>query len=294
MKNTKKLIRIACSLLLLAATIVTIYPISTRAAQIENNLVVNPGFEMQGSGGVADAANWTEGTNHVRASDKFHNGGWALHSTFRGAGTDTRTTTPIAVSPSTTYTYSGYIWRTTSAGGACMDMNDVAGERQLCTGVTGSWQYLSGTWDSGSNNNVTLRLITDGLPTGDIWFDDISLIGPDGPTPTPTNTPTITPTPVVTFTPPPAGNLVLNPGFETAGNGAADAANWAEGTGHVRASDKFHLGGWALRSTFRGAGTDTHSAAPMAVTPNTNYVFSGYIWRENSTGAACMDMNDLA
>jgi hypothetical protein len=103
--------------------------------------------------------------------------GWALHSTFRGAGTDTRTAAPITIQPNTTYTYSGYIWRTNSTGGACMDMADIAGEVQLCTSKTGSWQFLSGTWNSGSNTSVTLRLITDGSPTGDIWFDDISLVG---------------------------------------------------------------------------------------------------------------------
>jgi hypothetical protein len=69
-----------------------------------------------------------------------------------------------------------------------MDMNDIVGERQLCTSASGSWQYLSGTWSSGSNTSVTLRLITDGSPTGDIWFDDIALVGPSGPTATPTNT----------------------------------------------------------------------------------------------------------
>ncbi|MBN2119257.1 MAG: hypothetical protein JW730_21985 [Anaerolineales bacterium] len=137
------------------------------------NLVLNPSFETAGSN-AADAANWTEGLNHTRASDKFHTGGWALHSRFRGIGTDTRTTVPIAVSPNKAYTYSGYVWRTDKTGGACMDMADIPGERQLCAVTSGSWQFLSGTWNSGSNTSVTLRLITDGSPTGDIWFDDIS------------------------------------------------------------------------------------------------------------------------
>src|SRR5512138_1825196 len=159
----------------------------TKPLPVAGNLVLNPGFEMAGSS-AADAANWTEGANHTRASDKFNTGTWSLHSTYRGAGTDTRTTAPIAVNPNTTYTYSGYIWRTNSTGGACMDMADLVGERQLCTTASVSWQYLSGTWNSGSNTSVTLRLITDGSPTGDIWFDDISLAGPSGPTATPTNT----------------------------------------------------------------------------------------------------------
>src|SRR5512143_3845148 len=120
--------RIVCSIVLVLSGLASLLSSTGVAvAQSDGNLVLNPGFETAGSS-AADAASWTEGTNHTRASDKFHNGGWALHSTFRGAGTDSRTTAPIAVSPSTTYTYSGYIWRTTSAGGACMDMNDVAGE----------------------------------------------------------------------------------------------------------------------------------------------------------------------
>jgi hypothetical protein len=161
--------------------------ILTNTLPADGNLVLNPGFEAAGSN-AADAADWTEGTNHARASDKFHTGGWSLHSTFRGAGTDTRTTVPIAVNPNTTYTYSGYIWRMNSTGGACLDMNDLAGERQLCATTSGSWQFVSGTWDSGSNTSVTLRLITDGSPTGDIWFDDIALVGTGGPIATPTNT----------------------------------------------------------------------------------------------------------
>jgi hypothetical protein len=207
-------------------------------------------------------------------------GGWALHSTFRGLGTATRTTAPIAVSPHTDYLYSGYIWRANSTGGACLDMNDMAGERQLCTDIAGSWQHVSGTWNSGSNTSVTLRLITDGSPTGDIWFDDISLFGAD-----PVITP-IPPTATQTSTPMPSSNLVLNPGFEMPGNSAADAADWTEGPNHTRASDKFHSGSWVLHSTYRGIGTDTHTTVPIVVKPNTSYTYSGYVWRTNAIGGA--------
>jgi len=289
---------------------------ATNTSSASGNLVLNPGFETTGSS-AADAANWTEGTNHTRASDKFHTGGWSLHSTFRGPGTDTRTAAPILVSPNTTYIYSGYIWRTNTAGGVCMDMADIVGERQLCTGATGSWQFLSGTWSSGSNTSVTLRLITDGSPTGDIWFDDISLLGPGNPGVTLTNTPVVstntpvmltntpvvltntpvfptnTQPPAVTNTPATSGSLVLNSGFETQGTSAADAANWTEGANHIRASDKFHTGGWSLHSTFRGTSTDTRTAAPITVSPNTTYTYSGYIWRANATGGVCLDMADI-
>jgi hypothetical protein len=56
-----------------------------------------------------------------------------------------------------------------------MDMNDIVAETQLCTTTTGSWQFKSGTWNSGASTSVILRLITDGSPNNTNWFDDISL-----------------------------------------------------------------------------------------------------------------------
>ena len=279
-------------------------PIQVHAA----NVVQNPGFETAG-GSASDAANWTEGSLHARASDKFNTGAWSLKSTFRGAGTDTRQT--VSISTSTTYTYSGYIWRTNTVGGACMDMNDIVGELTLCSSTVGSWQFKSGTWGSGSNTSVTLRLITDASPTGDIWFDDISLDSGTGPTNTPTNTtaptntptdtpigPTNTPTntPVgptntPTNTPVSSGNVIQNSGFETAGGGgAADAANWTEWTNQVRASDKFNTGAWSLKSTVTTNGATSQGVSVVA---STAYTFSGYAWKTNTVGNACIDMADL-
>src|SRR5689334_24803298 len=122
--------------LILAAYSIGAYflqPMSVQAA----NVVQNPGFETAGTGGAADAANWTEGANHARANDKFNTGAWSLKSTYRGTGTDTRQT--VTVATNTNYTYSVYIWKTTSVGGSCADMNDLVGEVQLCvTTQTGS------------------------------------------------------------------------------------------------------------------------------------------------------------
>jgi hypothetical protein len=262
------------------------------------NVVQNSGFETAGTGGAGDAANWTEGANHARASDKFNTGAWSLKSTYRGAGTDTRQT--VTITTNTTYTYSGYIWRTNSVGGACLDMNDIVGELTLCVTTAGSWQFVSGTWNSGPNTSVTLRLITDASPTGDMWFDNLSLDSGAGPTNTstntpvpPTNTPTNTPVgPTNTPTNTPASvNVVQNPGFETSGGSANDAANWTEGVNHTRASDKFNTGAWSLKSTYRGAGTDTRQT--VSITANTAYTYSGYVWRTNTVGNACLDMNDI-
>lgn len=306
-------LRIVCSIALIVSSLASLFSISG-VAQASGNLVLNSSFEAQGSGGLTDAADWIEGTNHTLASDNFHTGGWSLHSTFTGTGTNTRTAAPITVNPNTVYTYSGYIWRTNSTGGACLDMADIAGELQLCASTAGSWQFVSGTWNSGSNTSVTLRLVTDGSPTGDIWFDDISLVENTVITDTPLATDTaagstntsVPPTNLVTQTntsvPATAsqvnallttGNSILNSGFETQGVSLTDAANWTEGTSHTRDSSKFYTGGWSLRSTFRGTGTSTRTSAPIAVSPNTTYIYSGYIWRTNSTGATCMDMADI-
>jgi hypothetical protein len=294
--NKKNILRIFCLTLLI---LVGFFPLSFRAnvAQAQSgNVVLNPSFETAGSGGAADAANWTEGTNHTRASDRFHTGAWSLKSTFTGGGTSTNQS--VTVQTNRAYTYSGWIWRQSTTGGSCMDMNDIAGEVSLCTGTTGSWQFVSGTWNSGSNTSITLRLITDGTPNNSIWFDDISLVST---TPTATNTSTRTNTPTntpitPTFLPPtvvPPANVVLNPSFETAGlGGAADAANWTEGTNHTRASDRFHTGGWSLKSTFTGAGTSTNQT--VSVSANSAYTYSGWIWRQSTTGGSCMDMSDIA
>jgi hypothetical protein len=309
----KNVLRITCVLLFMLSGLAFLLLPGHAAAQVGGNLVLNPDFETAGTGGAADAANWSEGLNHARASDKFHSGGWSLKSTYTGTGTSTRTSAPIAVLANHSYTFSGWIWRDSTTGGSCMDMNDVAGEAQLCTTVTGSWQFKSGVWNSGSNTSVTLRLITDGSPNGNVWFDDISLVDNASTTGTPTatvtnastNTPTNTPagpstntptrTPTNTATSAPSSNLVLNPSFETAGaGGAADAANWTEAASHTRTSDKFHTGGWSLKSTYTGTGVSTDTTVPIAVTANTAYTYSGWIWRDSTTGGSCMDMNDVA
>ena len=132
----KKLTLLIGNVLVVCA--LTAYAVTLQSPSIvlAANVVLNPGFETAGAGGAADAANWTEGTLHARASDKFNTGAWSLKSTYRSTGTDTRQT--VSISTNTTYTYSGYIWRTNTVGGACMDMNDIAGELTLCVSTAGS------------------------------------------------------------------------------------------------------------------------------------------------------------
>ena len=65
--------------------------------------------------------------------------------------------------------------KSSTTGGACIDMNDINNEMQLCAAQTNTWQFVSGTWNSGSYTSVVIRLVTDGNPNGPIWFDDVRL-----------------------------------------------------------------------------------------------------------------------
>jgi hypothetical protein len=109
---------------------------------------------------------------------------------------------------------------------------------------------VSGTWSSGANTSLVLRLVTDGTPNGPSWFDDLS-IAPVGP--------------------PPPQNLVPNPSFETADASSADAASWTEGTGHTRSADRSKSGAWAMKADLAGA-ANAASRATLTVTPNTTYL----------------------
>jgi hypothetical protein len=97
-----------------------------------------------------------------------------MKSTFTGSGTASRTAA-LPVTPNKTYTFSGWIYKASTTGAACLDMNDITGELQICANQTNVWQQVSGSWNSGSHTSVMIRLVTNGTPNGSIWFDDISL-----------------------------------------------------------------------------------------------------------------------
>jgi hypothetical protein len=253
---------LTAALVVFLATILIVWS-PPPVAMADTNGVANPSFETAGTS-ASDAASWTEGTNHVRSGDRFHSGGWSIKSTFTGTGTSTRGSA-ITVSPNRSYVLSGWIYKAATAGAAYIDMFDIPGELNLNATQTNVWEFVSGTWNSGTTTSVTIRLVTDHTPNGSIWFDDIALE---------------------------PANILANPSFETAGATSADAASWTEGSSHARASDGVHGGGWALRSTYTGAGTSTRSAA-ITVTPDTTYTLSGYIWATNSAGNAYIDMLDI-
>jgi calcineurin-like phosphoesterase family protein len=129
-----------------------------------------------------------------------------------------------------------------------------------------------------NGSQLTYQAVDDTGAVFDTWTLTKGAATP-GPTPTPTPTPA------------PSSNLVPNPGFET--GTTIDATRWTEGTSHARASDRPHGGAWSLKSTFTGTGTSTRSVA-IAVVPNTTYTYSAWIYKGSTTGAAYVDMSDIA
>ncbi len=144
-----------------------------------------------------DATYWSEASSHQRSNDQVHSGQSALRSTFTsnsGGGVST-VSEPIAITPNTVYTLSGWIYKTATAGSAYIDMNDIPGELTLAATQNHQWQYVRGTWNSGTNTSLRLRLVTDGNVNGWVWFDDLALVSATAP----------------------ATNLVPNPSFEASG-----------------------------------------------------------------------------
>jgi hypothetical protein len=145
------------------------------------NLIPNGSFETAG-GSTTKARSWLPGSLHGRSTERAHLGRWALRSTFIGSSANTGADThlaAIAVTPDTDYVLSGWVYKDSGRGAACLDMNDISGELQICAGPAMGWQLVSGTWNSGTHREVVIRLVTDN-PNGPIYFDDIALRVADG------------------------------------------------------------------------------------------------------------------
>lgn len=121
-----------------------------------------------------------------KSSDKANSGLNSLKCNARGQSVCVCTATTVDVKKNTDYVLSGYVYRADNSAWAYIDMNDRAGEVQLLdTTSYGTFNYVTGVWNSGDSTQVQIRLVVEpnytinqhlkeGI-TGDIWFDDISL-----------------------------------------------------------------------------------------------------------------------
>ena len=124
-----------------------------------------------------DASNWTEATQHSRNGERAHTGEFSIKSIYTNtncvAGVAS-VSKSVSVQPNTNYVLSGWIYREATTGAARLDLTP-SGFSVNSTTQAGMWQYVSGTWNSGSNTSVQVRLVTDCNINGPAWFDDVSL-----------------------------------------------------------------------------------------------------------------------
>lgn len=136
------------------------------------------------------------------------------------------TTTPIAVTPNTTYFFEAWIlnWSTTSVGTDAARLTFRANGVDLLTASAsgvGVWTPVSAMWNSGASTTVSLELFNS-TPTlvgndfaiDDIFFDVTSSIQTPTPTLTPTSSPTVVPptlTPTSTPTVPATATATRTP-----------------------------------------------------------------------------------
>lgn len=175
----KRLLSLLLSLIITASAFATITAqFSASSVSYGDNLILNPSFES--------ASDWGFSGNMFRSSDKSKNGSYSLKCNSRGQSVCVCVANTITVERNTDYLLSGYVYRSDNSAWAYIDMNDRTGEQQLLDISTyGSWQYVTGVWNSGNSTSVQVRLVVEpnytinqhqkeGI-TGDIWFDDISL-----------------------------------------------------------------------------------------------------------------------
>lgn len=172
----KKLISVLMSIVIIISCVCVGF--GADALVVNSNLIDNPSFEYN--------SGWGFGSLY-RTDEKAYSGAYSIKSSVRGVSVLVANGTPISVKPNTDYIFSACVFRSDNSAWAYIDMNDMAGELQLLNTETyGKWQYVAGVWNSGNATQVTPRIVVEpnysinqhlgaGI-TGDIWFDDISLI----------------------------------------------------------------------------------------------------------------------
>ncbi|MDP4119925.1 MAG: starch-binding protein [Bacillota bacterium] len=91
----------------------------------------------------------------------------------------------------------------------------------------------------------------------------------------------------VTPPPPSKENTVSDASFEQ------NSSVWTYGGAMTHATDKSNTGSASAKSTLRGKGASVVSQT-VTVSPNTDYIYSGYIYRSDNSAWAYIDMSDIA
>lgn len=136
--------------------------------------LANFGFE---NGTGVDATDWVESGNADRVSDRAFEGAYSMK--FSGAMPLGQATNQanVAVSPSTRYEISAWVYNNLTAGAAYLDLNDLPEEcNAMATRTSGVWQFVSCAFTTAAGRTLlTVRMVVDGAPAGEVWFDNVSV-----------------------------------------------------------------------------------------------------------------------
>lgn len=170
----------ACALALIVS--------SAHAAVIQGPFVANTGSWTPVTNGgfeTGDTTGWAGSLSAV--NDHPQNASLPYTNTYAGKlvspadfpGSGFAVLNSVSVQQNTDYVVSGFFYRTATTGFAYIDFNDIAGEPTVLTdqSFVGEWQFAHIAWNSGSNTNVTLRVVMDnGVTQGQtMYFDEIAV-----------------------------------------------------------------------------------------------------------------------
>ncbi len=241
---------------------------------------IDEAFSVDGS--FETSTGWSMGIPASTFIDgvRPHEGSKSLHCSAAGTQIAIANSIAIPVEQNTDYIYSAYIYREDDSTWAYIDFNDAAYELQVRGSKVGEWEKVTGIWNSGSNESISLRTVVEGNHTtgtaiaGDVFFDDITFEKAD-----------------------PQTTGLVNGSFELMGeDGAANAYGW---TGMSSPADAMVVdntrafdGEYAFHSRVRETGLGIAYSKLFSVKPNTDYMVSCRIYRDDTSGWTYVDMCD--
>lgn len=149
--------------ILLTAVLVPLLAADPAAAQ--TNLLANPGFE------TGTTAGWTCSTLDTVVTSPVHSGSYALEGAASSSD-DAQCSQTVAVTPSTSYSLSGYV------EGDYVFLGESVSGASTWTASASTWQLLSSTFTTGASQTSATVYVHGWYGEGTYYADDLSLTGP--------------------------------------------------------------------------------------------------------------------
>jgi chitodextrinase len=262
--------------ILLTAVLVPLLAAGPASAQ--TNLLANPGFE------TGTTAGWTCSTLDTVVSSPVHSGSHALQGAASNSD-DAQCSQTVTVTPSTSYTLSGYF------EGDYVYIGESVSGANTWTPSASTWQLLSTTFTTGASQTSATVYVHGWYGQGTYYADDLSLTGPGSVTipgaPTGLTTTGVTSSSVSLSWTAPSGTVS---GYYVYKNGAeatsvtgtsATVAGLSASTGYTFSVAAFNSAGTGAQSSSISATTSASSGGGGGTSPG-NFTVAPYADMTNS------------